>query len=284
MTTNNLHPGFGMLNNSGGTGTTSTTTPPLSSSLTASPPAAVGEMRPNGGRSRISSFDISLLPSDAIHRRELHAFSVHYSIATSSWIATIVRPKDATSSTAGTNPEDDPSSGNKRRCTSFSFPTEREARKFAKVYSPPKLMTCATRCGCCNVGFAVGGTNHNRCKSFHCKNCGVQICDKCSTRWGVRMLPKTYLNRDAQTALTVRVCKSCDWLSNAFCMALLQGQKENAIRIHESGNINLRCTFADIHKEAMYVWKKEEVSFCVVVLSSSRCAWNLSPFLTTPMT
>jgi hypothetical protein len=66
------------------------------------------------------------------------------------------------------------------------------------------------------------------------------------------MIPKTYLSRDPSVAaLTVRVCKSCDWLSNAFCMALLQGQKENAIRIHETGNINLRCTFADIHKEAM---------------------------------
>jgi hypothetical protein len=79
------------------------------------------------------------------------------------------------------------------------------------------------------------------------------------------MLPKTYLNRDAMTtALTVRVCKSCDWLSNAFCMALLQGQKDNAIRIHESGNINLRCTFADIHKEAMYVLEKEGDNWEVV--------------------
>jgi hypothetical protein len=50
---------------------------------------------------------------------------------------------------------------------------------------------------------------------------------------------------------TVRACKSCDWLSNAFCMALLQGQHNNAVLIHEKGNINLRSTFASIHKENM---------------------------------
>jgi hypothetical protein len=64
------------------------------------------------------------------------------------------------------------------------------------------------------------------------------------------MIPKTYLG-NANAAMTVRVCKSCDWLSNAFCMALLRGSLEDAFRFHSTGNVNLRCTFADISKEAM---------------------------------
>jgi hypothetical protein len=52
-------------------------------------------------------------------------------------------------------------------------------------------------------------------------------------------------------SLTVRVCASCNWLSIAFSMALLQGNYESAIKIHSTGNVNLRCTFADINKEAM---------------------------------
>jgi hypothetical protein len=210
-------------------------------------------------RQRVSSFDISLIPTNSIRKRELHAFSVHYSMATSSWIATIARGSDPTNPGSSSNNED----GEKRRVTSFQFPTEREARKFAKVYTPPKMTTNANNCVCCSVPFTDGpnnnytnsaiiggGNNKNQqCKSFHCKNCGSQICEKCSHRWGIRMLPKTYVS--GATSLTVRVCKACDWLSNAFCMSLLQGQYDNALLLHETGNLNLRCTFADIHKEAM---------------------------------
>jgi len=111
---------------------------------------------------------------------------------------------------------------------------------------PPKVMTGSLRCGCCSTRFGT------KVSSFNCKNCGVQMCESCSRRWGVRMIPKTYVNSQNYVASsTVRVCKSCDWLSNAFCMALLQGQHNNAVLIHASGNINLRCTFAAIHKEAM---------------------------------
>eukprot|EP00539_Tryblionella_compressa_P012645 CAMPEP_0178826392 /NCGR_PEP_ID=MMETSP0746-20121128/6725_1 /TAXON_ID=913974 /ORGANISM="Nitzschia punctata, Strain CCMP561" /LENGTH=290 /DNA_ID=CAMNT_0020488209 /DNA_START=134 /DNA_END=1007 /DNA_ORIENTATION=+ len=124
------------------------------------------------------------------------------------------------------------------------------------------MMSGALQCVCCTAKFqttdvagntgsnsGTHGNHNNLCKSFHCKNCGAQICDKCSRRWGIRMLPKTYVSGNS---LTVRVCKACDWLSNAFCMALLQGQYDNALLIHGTGNINLRCTFADIHKEAMF--------------------------------
>ena len=67
------------------------------------------------------------------------------------------------------------------------------------------------------------------------------------------MMPKTYFqHQNLQiTPLTVRVCKSCAWLSNAFCMALLQGNHAHVVSLFNSGNVNLRSAFADIHKEAM---------------------------------
>ena len=64
-----------------------------------------------------------------------------------------------------------------------------------------------------------------------------------------QMIPKTYVA--SNSSVTVRVCGSCNWLSNAFCKALLQGNYESAVKLYETGNVNLRCTFADIKKEAM---------------------------------
>jgi hypothetical protein len=195
--------------------------------------AAVAAARNKPQRRRASSFDISLLPAESIRKRELREFSVHYSVSTSSWITTI----------AGNH--------NTNSYTRFSFPTEADGRRFGKAYSPPKIMTDSPHCFRCSVKFSTS----TKCKPCNCNNCGVQICDGCSQRWGVRMVPKTYLitpnGANIGSPLTVRVCKSCDWLSNAFCMALLQGQHNNAVLLHASGNINLRCCFADIHKEAM---------------------------------
>lgn len=197
------------------------------------PNAAIGiGNRPN--RRRVSSFDISLLSDQSIRKRDLHEFSVHYSVSTSSWITRIVTFRGAAEE-------------NERRCLSFSFSKENEARKFGKAYSPPKMMVGSIRCFCCSAKFT------SKCTSNYCKNCGVQVCEKCSRQWGIRMIPKTYLGGLFNaTSKTVRVCKSCDWLTNAFCMALLQGQFNNAVIIHEKGNINLRSTFADIHQEAMF--------------------------------
>ena len=62
------------------------------------------------------------------------------------------------------------------------------------------------------------------------------------------MVPRTYLST---TSLTVRVCSSCDWLSNAFCIALLQGRADDAKLLYDTGNVNLRSSFAAIHGEAM---------------------------------
>lgn len=183
-------------------------------------------------RGPISSFDISHLGGKISRKRELHEFSVHYSVSTSSWVTRIV----------GFSADE-----NKRKCLSFSFATEADGRKFGKAYSPPKKVTGSLRCACCSAKFG------HKVASSHCKNCGVQMCNGCSRRWGVGMLPKTYLSgQHYAPSSTVKVCKSCHWQSNAFCMALLQGQHNNAVLIHAKGNVNLRCTFADIQKEAMF--------------------------------
>lgn len=186
------------------------------------------EVMPRGRR--VSCFDVSLMRDNTIHKRELQSFSVHFSVATSKWIATLPRP--------------DRSGEDKRGCVSFPFPTERDARKFGKAYAPPKMVTNKANCMLCSVSFDA------KCRPHNCRNCGALTCDKCSTRWGIRMLPKTYLSNPLG-AMTVRVCKSCDWLSNAFCMALIKGSYEDATHIQKSGNVNLRCTFADISREAM---------------------------------
>ena len=71
-------------------------------------------------RAPISSFDISLLSHQSVYKRDLHEFSVHYSVSTSSWITRIV---------SYSNDE------NKRRCLSFSFSNESDARNFGKAFS-----------------------------------------------------------------------------------------------------------------------------------------------------
>ena len=179
-----------------------------------------------------SDFDASQLQFYSIQKREILSYSVHHSLATMKWIATIPRPSS-----------DYSASPNEVSVRSFPFDSEREARKFAKSYSPPKMKSNTKECGNCSALFTP------KCAAYNCRNCGVEICNSCSTRWSSQMIPKTYVA--SNSSVTVRVCGSCNWLSNAFCKALLQGNYESAVKLYETGNVNLRCTFADIKKEAM---------------------------------
>ena len=201
-----------------------------------------GSVTRRSRKTTLSCFDPSFMPSDSIYQRKLHQFSVHFSVATSQWVATLVRPTDV--SPMVSTPSNNVASYDKRNCSSFNFASEREARKFGKAYSPPKMMTDGEKCFICSSSFS------RNCSRFNCRNCGANICEKCSARWGIRMIPRTYYN-PGTAALTVRVCKSCDWLVNGFCMSLLKGQYENALIFYETGNVNVRCSFADINKEAM---------------------------------
>lgn len=184
---------------------------------------SVTSPRPGSPR---SGFDLALIPQDRIIKRTLMPWSVHHSLATGKWIATITRTEYGQADR-----------GVRRQ--QFSFRSEREARKFCKSYAPPRLRTGNT-CLLCHK---------TACLMRHCRNCGVTTCDNCSTRWGAKMVPKTYCQ---SVAITQRVCRSCDWLSNAFCMALLQGRYQDALTLHDTGNVNLRTSFADIHQEAMF--------------------------------
>mmetsp|Transcript_1133 Transcript_1133/g.2114 ORF Transcript_1133/g.2114 Transcript_1133/m.2114 type:complete len:393 (+) Transcript_1133:1-1179(+) len=177
-----------------------------------------------------SSFDVSLMPR--IHPRTLHSYSVHFS--NGRWVATLVKVVDEHTCTTH----------EKQRVLQTTFSTEAQAKKFAKAFSPPKLMTPTATCMVCSCRF-----NH-RIRPHSCRNCGICICEKCSTRWGVKQIPKTYLSHN--NALTVRVCKHCDWLSNAFCMALLQGKYQDALVLYDTQNVNLRSSFGLIKHEAMF--------------------------------
>lgn len=194
---------------------------------------------PNRARTT-SDFDLSNMPLSRIFVRTPHQWSVHHSLTTSKWIATISRP-------CTTDPQ-------KPKFVQFAFATEKEARKFCKCYAHPKCCSDVQTCMLCR----------EQPKARHCRNCGASICGRCTTRWGARMVPKTFMN--GQPSLRVAVCKSCDWLSNAFCMALLQGRFQDVQQIYQTGNVNLRTSFADIHKEAMYVCC---VLYCIVLFCVS---------------
>jgi hypothetical protein len=172
----------------------------------------------------VSDFDLSRMP--VIHRRTPHPWSVHCSVTTHKFIATLVRlDANHPKSSAGH--------------VQFPFATEREARKFCKAYSPPKVAAVVAgnndsmqpSLSCCCVLCQVPTTGATIPR--HCRNCGALICERCTRRWGLRMLPKTFYY-SSQAALTVRVCKSCVWLSNAFCMALLQGRYHDCLQLYDT--------------------------------------------------
>jgi FYVE zinc finger len=170
---------------------------------TAAPPAA------SRSENDVSDFDWSRLP--VLHRRTPHPWSVHCSDA-ARFVATICRVTDVY--------------GKSVRHMQFQFPTERAAQKFAKAYSPPKLV--GSRCyGCAR--------QDSNAPPRHCRNCGVAVCEACSRRWAISMVPKTFVYNanNYPASLTVRVCKSCDWLSNAFCMALLQGRAADVYKLYD---------------------------------------------------
>eukprot|EP00532_Pseudo-nitzschia_australis_P007254 CAMPEP_0168170008 /NCGR_PEP_ID=MMETSP0139_2-20121125/3941_1 /TAXON_ID=44445 /ORGANISM="Pseudo-nitzschia australis, Strain 10249 10 AB" /LENGTH=345 /DNA_ID=CAMNT_0008087463 /DNA_START=118 /DNA_END=1156 /DNA_ORIENTATION=+ len=176
----------------------------------------------------LSSFHISLLSHQSIRERELHEFSVYHNPSTSCYEIRITSFHAADKS--------------EPRLLRLSFPTEKEAKIFGKTYSPPKMRFDSRRCSCCS-GSA----------SLYCKNCGIQMCETCSRQWAPQMVPRTYLGESQNaTCDSIRVCKSCDWLADTFCMALVKGQYNNAVLIHETGNINLRCTCKAIKEEAMF--------------------------------
>lgn len=206
-----------------------------------------------------SRFDVETMETMSIRPRTLNQYSVHFSPQSQSWVATITRNYD------GSRP------GDAKRCVHFCFRTEKDAKRFARAYTPPKMLPVTRACQVCKIPF------NNRSRPSSCRNCGVCICDRCSARWATAMLPRTFIT--SPHSLTVRVCKNCDWLSNAFCMSLLHGKLEAAQRLHQTGNLNLRNCFADINGEGKFrllssslvLLKILAYAFLIVISMAKRC-------------
>jgi hypothetical protein len=176
-------------------------------------------------------FDVACMPQ-GIQPRKLEQYSVHHNTVTRLWIVTMARSERT-----------EPSGLNVKKTMSFKFSSENEAKKFAKACAPPKMLIATDTCQICSSTFNA------RLRPCWCRNCGHPICDKCSTRWAIRMFPITYVS---QQSLTARVCTSCDWLKNSFCIILLTGGSlQDAKTLFDTGNLNLRTWFAEINNESM---------------------------------
>jgi hypothetical protein len=221
-----------------------------------------------------SEFCLSLMPRDKIVRRTLHSWNVHYSLTTSKWVATITRPDSTTTATTRSSSSNahnirhvqfsfDSERQARKFCWSYAPPKMSTSLHCQMRTSPVP----ARRNNASSSAATCSGSRH------HCRNCGVTICESssCSAKWGNRMVPKTYIpssshhllsssssssssansnysnnnnNNSSSNNMTysassnntrvVRVCKSCDWLSNAFCMALIQGRYQDALIFHDT--------------------------------------------------
>jgi len=176
-------------------------------------------------------------PHYNIHTRSLLTTSVYHNEATDIWITTINMSQNSkvTKSNAA------------KYLMAFSFATEREARESAYANAPPKMLPFRQNPFC----FTCGGKFSVFRRACHCRNCGVCICNSCSTNWRKISLPETY---NIKNESSLKVCKSCTMLSSKFQRALLEGNCEDAQLVYNTGNINLRCPFMNNIKggEAMF--------------------------------
>lgn len=178
---------------------------------------------------------------DCIHPRVLLSATVYHNNATNLWIATInTNQKGVVTNQAAAS----------KHLKAFSFVSEREARESAIANAPPKMISFedCPNCFACNGKFAMFR------RASHCRNCGVCVCNSCSTTWPSKMIPETYnLKRES----TVKICNSCHFLTMAFKRTLENGDYEGSIALYGTGNINLRCPFpssrSDKKGETMYV-------------------------------
>lgn len=63
------------------------------------------------------------------------------------------------------------------------------------------------------------------------------------------MIPDTY---NIKREFYPNVCKSCNWLCNAFRIALMDGDRDKAMAIYSTGNVNLYTPFANVKGELFY--------------------------------
>jgi hypothetical protein len=180
---------------------------------------------------------VSWQQPEQIHSRILLTATVYHNTATNLWIATINTNQKGVAKNPATA---------SKYLKAFSFGSEQAARESAIANAPPKMISFqeSPNCFICKGKFAMFR------RAGHCRNCGVCVCNSCTTIWPAKMLPETYnLKKESQ----LKICKSCNFLSGAFKKALLDGDYEEAVGLYGSGNINLRTSFPQSAK------KKEEV-------------------------
>lgn len=177
---------------------------------------------------------LSLPPGLKLHTRNLLTAYVNHNKATSLWITTVNTDPNLNANSNVNN------NFRGSHLQAFSFRSEHEARESAYVNAPPMMVSFdkSPNCFQCDSKF-----NSVFRRPAHCRNCGVCICSSCSSSWNKLMVPGTYNTKGSKT---VKVCKTCDYLSVAFRRSLLDGNYDAALKVYMTGNINLRCPFFNV--------------------------------------
>lgn len=196
-----------------------------------------GDVKPTTGRSR--ALDNSSLAKSVLSR-QLLPWSVIYSEATNMWVATVNTNQKALDSKNVVEAS--------KSLRAFSVVTEKQATCLAKAWSPPRMHDFKKKNAChiCKAKFAVFR------RACHCRNCGVAICvssNGCSRPWPAKMCPETY---NIKKESFLNVCAACDFLCTSFRLALLEGDRDKAIALHATGNINIVTPFANVKGELFY--------------------------------
>jgi hypothetical protein len=179
------------------------------------------------GRRQIEGADNEAM-TESILPRTLLPWSIFYNESTNMWVATINTNQKALDS--------DNVEAASKALRAFSLQTEAQARALAVAWTPPRMLAFekSPKCFICKAKFAVFK------RACHCRNCGVCICSNCTTQWPAKSVPETYnIKRESM----VNICKSCHWLSNAFRVALLDGNHDQAVALHATGNVNIVTPF-----------------------------------------
>lgn len=122
--------------------------------------------------------------------------------------------------------------------------TRDQAVRMCEAMAPPMWAgkKDPQQCVICNYSFGLLKKGH------HCRNCGYFVCKQCSSKdWPSSILPPTYYHNEK----FVRICDSCQYLTESFADSLREGKYDSALAIFSTGNINLHCPYT-IYKNADY--------------------------------
>jgi hypothetical protein len=188
----------------------------------------------DGKKAKDVSMDIEVSPDEYIRKRDLLPWTVKQNTTNDLWVASVLTNQRAW--------EEDNLNEQERSKVIFSGKTDQEAQEAGLAMGAPLLQSFEDNpiCFMCKSKFAVFNRPHN------CRNCGVVVCAKCSCSWSSKRLPSTYqASKSSHSA-----CLACDWSANNFQEALMKGQHSKAVKLYESGNINLRSPYISSKKKA----------------------------------